>query len=70
MPAACWAMDHAEQSSDRQTRPVFKPGVELLPRPAVHPDLAPLPALAVAHEHRAPRAVEIGLRKRKRFLRP
>jgi hypothetical protein len=70
MPAACRAIDDAEQSSDRQTRPEFKPRVELLPRPAVHPDLAPLPALAAAHEHRAPRAVEISLRKRKRFSDP
>jgi hypothetical protein len=63
-------MDHAEQGSDRQTRPELKPRVELLPGPAVHADLAPLTALAAAHEHRAARAVEIGLRKRKRFSDP
>jgi hypothetical protein len=70
MPPAGRAVDDAEQRSGRQTRPELKPRVELVPGPPVHPNLAPLPALAAAHEHRAPRAVEIGLSKRKRFSDP
>jgi hypothetical protein len=70
VPTARCTTDHAQQRSDRQAWPELEPRVELLPRPAVHPDLASLPAFAPADEHGAARTVEISLRKRERFADP
>src|SRR3954451_23410135 len=47
------AVDDAQQRTDRERAPHVKPGVELLPSPCVHADLATTPALAAADEHRA-----------------
>jgi hypothetical protein len=44
--------------------------VKLLPRPAVHPDLASLAALPTPDERRAAAAVQVALLKRKRFADP
>ena len=41
-PAASRAAQDAEQRADRQARTKLEPGIELLPRPTVHPDLAAL----------------------------
>jgi len=43
---------------------------ELVPRPAVHPNFAPLAALASPNEHGAAAAVKIALLKRERFTDP
>jgi hypothetical protein len=43
-PTACRAAQHTEQRPDRHGRADGEPGLEVLPRPAVHADLAPLPA--------------------------
>jgi hypothetical protein len=49
------AVDHAEQRADREPDAEMAPGLELLPRPAVHPDLATPADLPVADQHRAAR---------------
>src|SRR5439155_11534739 len=67
VPSAGRAVDHAEQRADRQARSDLKPRLELLPGPAVHPDLAALAALAAADEDRAARSVEVGLGESERF---
>jgi hypothetical protein len=42
----------------------------VLPRPLVHTDLAPAPALAAAHEQRAATVVEVRLVERERLVDP
>jgi hypothetical protein len=64
------AMDNAEQRAGRELDPELLPGLDLLPRPAVHPDLATLVALAMAHQHGAATRVEVGLSERERFADP
>jgi hypothetical protein len=64
------AVDHAEERADRQLEAELKPRAQLLEAPGVHPDLAPAPALARAHEQRAALRVEIALVERERLLDP
>jgi hypothetical protein len=52
-PAASAPVDHTEQPADRHLDAVRKPRPQQLPSPRIHPDLAALIALAVAHENRA-----------------
>jgi hypothetical protein len=47
--------------TDRQRTPHVKPGLELLPSPCVHADLATTPALAAADQHCAAASIEISL---------
>jgi hypothetical protein len=54
------AVDHAEQRTDRQLRPLGQPGAELLEAPLIHADLAAA-ALTVADEQRAAAGVEVTL---------
>jgi hypothetical protein len=63
-------VDHARQRADRKFAPEFHPWVELLPRPAVHPDLAAFASLAVANEDRAARAVQVALLERECLADP
>jgi hypothetical protein len=53
------AVDDARQSADGKGNAVVEPRLELLPGPAVHADLAPLAALAVADQDASGRAVEV-----------
>ena len=66
--AACRAVDDAEQRADGELEAALKPGLEFLPPPVVHADLASASALAAADEQRAASLVEIGLGERERFL--
>src|SRR5687768_16819034 len=66
-PSARWAVDDAEQRSDRQLDPGSEPGSQLLPAPGIHADLAAATALAVAHEQRPARRVEVALAQRQRL---
>jgi hypothetical protein len=68
--AAGRTVDHAEERADRQLEAELEPRAQLLEAPGVHPDLAPAPALARAHEQRAPLRVEVALQKRERLLDP
>jgi hypothetical protein len=52
-------VDDAEQRAHRKRGSDLEPGPELVPSPLVHPDLAPLTALAAAHQDRAPHRVEV-----------
>jgi hypothetical protein len=45
----------------------MEPGLDLLPAPAIHTDLAALPTLAAANQDAAGRSVEIGLRQSEGF---
>ena len=63
-------MDHAEQRADREPDAELLPGLELLPRPAVHPHLATLAAFAVADKHSPAASVQVGLGERERFSDP
>jgi hypothetical protein len=69
-PAAGRAPQYAEQCADGQGRAELEPGIEMLPRPAVHPNLAPPAALPGANQDRAALPVEIGLGQRERFADP
>ena len=56
--AACGrSVDHSQQRPDWELAADLEPRVELLPGPAVHPDLATLAAFATPDEHRAARAI-------------
>ena len=69
-PPAGRAAQNAEERADRQGPAQLEPGVELLPRPAVHPDLPPATALAGTDQHGAALAVKIGLSQRERLADP
>lgn len=56
-------MDDAQQRANRN----LEPRVDLLPGPAVHPDLTALAALPAADKDGAARAVQITLLKRESF---
>ena len=66
-PPAGRAAQHAEERADGQGPAQLKPRVELLPRPAVHPDLAAATTLSSPDQHRAALAVKIGLSQRQRL---
>ena len=63
-------VDHAQQGADWDLPADLEPWVELLPRPAVHPDLPSLAALATPYEHSAAGAVLVALLERERFADP
>ena len=69
-PAAGRAAQDAEQRADRHGRAQFEPGIEVVPGPAVHPDLAAPAALPGANENSAALPVKIGLGQRERFADP
>jgi hypothetical protein len=69
-PAAGRAAQNAEQGADRQGPAQLEPRVELLPRPAVHPDLSPATALSGTDQHGTALAVKIGLSQRQRLADP
>jgi hypothetical protein len=48
----------------------LEPGSDLLPPPAVHPDLTPLAALAVANQDGAALGIEIALAQGERLTDP
>jgi hypothetical protein len=60
-------MDHAEHRAERELATDLEPCLELLPRPAVHPDLASLAALSSSDQHRAAGAIEVALLESKRL---
>jgi hypothetical protein len=53
------AVDYAEKSPDGEIASDLEPWLQLIPGPAVHPDLAALPALAPPNQHRTAQTVEI-----------
>jgi hypothetical protein len=69
-PAGGRTVNHAQQRADGQPDAQLLPGFELLPRPAVHPDLATVVAFAVADKHGAAAGVEVGLGERERLADP
>jgi hypothetical protein len=69
-PAAGRAAQHAEQRADGQGRAELQPGIEMVPGPTVHPDLAPPAAFPGANEDRAALSVKVGLGQRERFADP
>ena len=60
-PAGGRAAQHAEQRADRKRRSQLQPRPQLLPTPAVHPDLTALAAFAAADQDRAAGQVQITL---------
>ena len=69
-PPAGWTAQNAEERADRQGPAYVKPGIELLPRPAVHPDLPPATTLPSTDQDGAALAVKIGLSQRQRLADP
>jgi hypothetical protein len=63
-------VDHAQQRADRQLSADLEPWVELVPGPAVHPDLAAPAALPTPDEHRAEAAVRVTLLEGECFADP
>jgi hypothetical protein len=63
-------VDHAQQRSEGQLAADLKPRVELLPRPAVHPDLAAFAALPTADEDRAALSIQVALVQGESFTDP
>ena len=68
MPAARRSVDDAEQRSDGEFEATLEPGLQFLPPPIVHADLASASALAAADEQRATSVVEVGLGEGERLL--
>jgi hypothetical protein len=64
------AAQHAEQRSDGQINAELDPGVEVLPCPAVHPDLATFAALSVPDRDRTTHPVKIAFGEGERFADP
>src|SRR5438270_8966779 len=64
------SVDHAQHRADRKLAADLEPGVELVPRPSVHPDLSALTALSTSDEYSAAGAIEVALLERKRFADP
>jgi hypothetical protein len=62
------SMDHTEQRPDPQLTTDLEPRIKLVPRPAVHPNLATLAALPAPNEHGAPAAIKIALMEGERFV--
>src|SRR5947209_20318078 len=69
-PAGGRPVDHAQERSDRELAADLEPRVELLPCPAIHPNLAPLATFPSPNEHRAAGAVEVALVECERFADP
>jgi hypothetical protein len=61
--AASCSAKHTEDSADRERGSESEPRLKLFPSPSVHPDFAPLAALAVADQHGAARSVQVALRE-------
>ena len=64
------SVDHAQQRADRSLPADLEPRVELVPCPAVHPDLSALAALSTPDQNGAAGAVEVALLERERFADP
>jgi len=64
------SVDYAQQRTDRKLAADLEPGVELVPCPAVHPDLSALAALPTPDEHSAAGAVEVALLEHERLADP
>src|ERR1700759_2770137 len=64
------AAQHTEQRTHGKRGPQLQPWVELLPCPAVHPDLAALTALAVSDQDRTATYVKVTLGERECFADP
>jgi hypothetical protein len=60
-------VDHAQHGAERKLAADLEPWLELLPRPAIHPDLPSLATLPTPDEHGAAIAVKIALLKGERF---
>src|SRR5204862_4481170 len=60
----------AEERADGPGGARLEPGRQLVPRPAIHADLAPSAALAATYEYRPTTAVEIALGERQRLADP
>jgi hypothetical protein len=63
-------LDDAQEWADRKLASQLEPRLQLLPRPTVHADLAPAPALTAPHEKRAAGLVEIAFGQLQRFVDP
>nr|WP_249019304.1 hypothetical protein [Conexibacter sp. S30A1] len=61
------SVQDAEERSDRQGLAQLDPWLELVPRPAVHPDLPALAALALTHEDRPTDGVKVCFGERERL---
>jgi hypothetical protein len=68
VPTACRAVDDAEQRPYGYLEPQLEPGLQLVPAPAVHADLATPSSLATTDEQGTASLIEIGLGKGERFL--
>jgi hypothetical protein len=65
--SACRASKDAEERADRQAGADLEPGLELVPCPAVHSDLATFASLAVPDEDRAAIMIQVGFGERERL---
>jgi hypothetical protein len=63
-------VDHAQHSANRKLAADLEPRIQLVPCPAVHPDLSTLAALPVPDQYSAAGAVEVALLERERFADP
>ena len=69
-PPAGRTAQNAEERADRHAPAQLKPAIELLPRPAVHPNLPPTTTLSSTDQNRAALAIKIGLSQRQRLTDP
>jgi hypothetical protein len=64
------SVNHAQHRADRQLAADLEPGIELVPRPTVHPYLSTLTALPTPDEYSTAGAVKVALLERERFVDP
>ncbi len=64
------SVQDAEERSDWEVLAQLDPWLQLLPRPAIHSDLAAFAAFALAHQDRAATWIKVSLGERERLTDP
>src|SRR6516225_10428039 len=67
VPAGGRPVNNAQQGPGRELAADLHPWIKLIPRPAVHPDLAALAAFPAANQDRAASRVQVALLERERL---
>ena len=67
-PSRGRSVDHAQQRADRELAAELEPWIQVVPRPAIHADLATLDSLATTHDDRAAGTVQVALLERQCFV--
>ena len=69
-PSRGRSVDHAQQRADREPATDLEPWIQVVPRPAIHADLAATTALTATHQHRAACRIQVGFGEIQRLTDP